>query len=115
VEPLEDRSLMSANVVLDWTATALAATATAGNAPPVAVRTMAIVHAAVYDAVNAINPTHEPYATNRQGPSDASPEAAVAAAAHRTLVELYPAQRATYDTKLAISLAAVPDGTGRTS
>lgn len=110
VEPLEDRSLMSANVVLDWNVTALAATAQAGNAPPVAARTMAIVHAAVYDAVNAIDPTHAPYATNRQGPSDASPEAAAAAAAHRTLVELYPTQRATLDAALAASLAAVPDG-----
>ena len=80
IEPLEDRSLMSGNVVLDWNAAALAATIQAGNPPPVAARTMAIVHAAVYDAVNAIEQTHEPYATARQGPRDASPEAAAAAA-----------------------------------
>ena len=83
VEPLEDRSLMAGNVVLDWNAAALAATIQAGNPPPVAARTMAIVHAAVYDAVNAIDQTHEPYATARRGPPDASriragPDAAMA-------------------------------------
>jgi hypothetical protein len=101
---------LSGNVVLDWNAAALAATIQAGNAPPVAARNMAIVHAAVYDAVNTIDQTHEPYATARQGPSDASPEAAAAAAAHRVLVEIYPNQQATFDAALATSLAAVPDG-----
>lgn len=110
VEALEDRSLMSGNVVLDWNSTALAATIQAGGPPPLAARNMAIVHAAIYDAVNTIDQTHEPYAIDRQGPRDASPEAAAAAAAHRALVGLYPNQQATFDTALAASLAAVPDG-----
>jgi hypothetical protein len=110
LQSLEDRSLMSGNVVLDWNTVALAATVQAGNAPPVAARTMAIVQAAVYDAVNTIDQTHEPYASAREGPSDASPEAAAAAAAHRVLIELYPNQSATFDTALVTSLAAVPDG-----
>jgi membrane-associated phospholipid phosphatase len=71
---------------------------------------MAVVHAAVYDAVNAIDQTHEPYAVARDGPRDASPEAAAAAAAHRTLVELFPAQQAAFDAELVASLADVPDG-----
>jgi hypothetical protein len=68
IESLEDRSLMSGNVVLDWNDVALAATSQPGNPPPLAARNMAIVHAAVYDAVNAIDPTHEPYAMIRSGP-----------------------------------------------
>ena len=55
VEPLEDRCLMAGNVVLDWNATALAATAQAGSPPPLAARNMAIVHAAVYDALRLVN------------------------------------------------------------
>ena len=101
---------MSGNVVLDWNATALAATVQAANTPPMAARNMAIVQAAVYDAVNAIDQTYEPYAVSRQGPMGASPEAAAAAAAHRALVGLYPARGAEFDALLAESLADISDG-----
>src|SRR5262249_28378186 len=106
LEPLEDRCLMAGNVVLDWNAAALAATAQAGNPPPVPPRPMARVPAAVPAAVTAIEQPHEPYAVPRQGPKDASPEAAAAAAAHRTLVGLYPDRWADFDARLADSLAA---------
>jgi membrane-associated phospholipid phosphatase len=97
-------------MVLRWNDVLLDAIRADRTAPPLAARNMAIVHIAVYDAVNAIYQTHEPYAVKRQGPREASPEAAVAAAAHRTLVELFPLQRASFDAALEASLADVPDG-----
>ena len=48
-----------------------------------------MVQAAVYDAVNSIDRGHEPYLPDLpQAPRSASPEAAVATAAHHVLVGL---------------------------
>jgi len=69
------------------------------------------MHAAIYDAVNAIAATHAPYAVSLAGVSPlASQDAAAAAAAHGVLVALYPALQAQLDTDLQASLAQVTDG-----
>jgi hypothetical protein len=73
-------------------------------------RSMAILHAAVYDAVNAIAKTNAPYLVRLEAPSRASETAAAAAAAQAVLVRLYPAQAAALDADLALSLSQVPDG-----
>ncbi len=72
-------------------------------------RNFAIVHAAIYDAVNAINNTHSVYLVRVDAPRKASPEAAVAAAAHDTLSGLYPKQKKMLDARLVDSLAQIPD------
>ena len=73
------------------------------------------MHAAIYDAVTAIDGTHEPYAITLPGTSpDASQDAAAAAAAHEVLVALYPTFQMTLDAELQASLAQVPDGAGKT-
>jgi hypothetical protein len=71
---------------------------------------MAILHAAVYDAVNAIAKTNAPYLVHLGAPRHASEPAAAAAAAHAVLVRLYPAEAAALDADLAVSLSQVPDG-----
>src|SRR5437763_674719 len=48
-----------ADVVLRWNETALNAIRAEGTPPPLAARNLAIVHAAIYDAVNAIRRTHQ--------------------------------------------------------
>jgi hypothetical protein len=69
------------------------------------------MHAAIYDAVNAIDRTHRPYLVRLSGvPRDASQEAAAAAAAHQVLVALYPGFQAALDAALQQSLAQIPDG-----
>jgi hypothetical protein len=99
------------DVVIDWNGTALVAAATARHPGPVVVVDLAIVHAAVYDAVNSIDRRHTSYAVTVAGaPAGASQEAAAAAAAHRVLVDLFPSQEASLDTTYAESLARVPDG-----
>ena len=110
LETLEDRTLMAADVVIDWNNVLLQAVRTASTNPLVASRNMAIVHTSIYDAVNSIDRTHEPYAVQLFALPSTSREAAAAAAAHHALSVLYPAQQATFDAALAASLDEVPDG-----
>ena len=102
------------DAVLDWNQTLLNAVKQDKTAPPLASRNMAMVHAAIYGAVNAIDKTHEVYHVSADAPAGASEEAAAAAAAHRVLVNLYPQQTATFDAALQASLAEIPDGNAET-
>ncbi len=99
-----------ADVVTDWNTLALNAIRADKTAPPVASRALAMMHAAVYDAVNGIRRTHQPYLTGGMVPASASVEAAAATAAHRVLVNLYPQLRTNLDAALVTSLAAVRNG-----
>jgi len=110
VEQLEDRSLLSANPVLEWNQLTLDAIRLTNTSTPLASRALAITQAAVYDAVNAIDGSYAPYAFSGHAPPGASLGAAAAVAAHDTLVELFPTRRADFDAALASSLAAIPDG-----
>lgn len=72
---------------------------------------LTLVHAAIYDAVNAIDGVrYKPYASAPPAPSWASVDAAAAQAAHDVLVWLYPGQTATLDSQLAASIVAIPEG-----
>jgi hypothetical protein len=73
-------------------------------------RAMAIVHVAMFEALNAIDGRYESYLGLRRTRDAASPRAAVAIAAHATLVALYPAQRAALDRELARKLRGLPLG-----
>lgn len=105
--------LARANPVLDWNQVAFNAVAKAGQSPVNGVRTMAAVHAAMFDAVNAIEPKYQPYKFTGTPVAGSSADAAAAAAAHRTLAGLFPDQKATFDEALAASLAKVPAGVAR--
>src|SRR5687768_11715486 len=83
-----------ADAVLDWNAHATQAIVTVGGqVPPRALIRLAMVHLAIYDAVNAIEGLpFESYASAPQVARPASADAAVAAAAHDVLVALFPGQ-----------------------
>ena len=115
LEQLEPRDLFAADMVIEWNNNVLAAIRVDRTPPPKAARALAIVHTAVYDAVNAIDRTHKPYAVDVPALPGTSAEAAVAAAAHRTLVALFPAQTATFDAEFTASLATVADGSAETN
>jgi hypothetical protein len=74
------------------------------------------MHAAIYDAVNAIDRTHKPYLVrlNDDVSRDASQDAAAASAAHEVLVAIYPTFQSTLDAQLQKSLALIPDGPYKT-
>jgi hypothetical protein len=108
-----DSSAQPVNPVVQWNRTLLTIVRTPGAQPPTVhpTRSFAIMHAAIYDAVNAIDRTHRPYLVRLSGvPRDASQEAAAAAAAHQVLVALYPGFQAALDAVLQQSLAQIPDG-----
>jgi hypothetical protein len=77
----------------------------AGHPPPVAALDFAIVHLAIYDAVESIERRYEPYYTLVPGATGSS-TAAAAKAGHDVLVGLFPAQSATLDADYANFLAA---------
>jgi len=99
-----------ADVVTDWVNTLIGAIRIDKTPPPKASRAMAVVHVAVFDAVNGIVGGYTPYSVTDPAPAGASPEAAAIAAAHKTLVALFPAQQVALDGEYAISLGSVPAG-----
>jgi membrane-associated phospholipid phosphatase len=102
----------SGQPVIDWNQLLLSIVNTPGAQPAniQPTRNFAILHAAIYDAVTAIDRTHEPYLIAVRAPRDASETAAADAAAHTTLVGLYPAQQKSIDAEYTSELAKVPDG-----
>jgi hypothetical protein len=101
----------NADTIPDWnlvTANALQ-TAKAGTGLAHS-RVYAMVHGAMFDAVNAIDRRYQSYAADLKAALGACPDTAAAVAAHAVLLELYLQQQATIDTALAASLARVQDG-----
>jgi membrane-associated phospholipid phosphatase len=101
-------------MVLRWNDAMIAAVRTAGQVPPVAARSAAIVQAAVYEAVNSIDGSYTPYLVDIPAPAWASEEAATAQAAHDALVGLFPAQKPVLDLELKASLQLIGDGDAKT-
>lgn len=99
-----------ADAILDWNEVALAEVIVAGQTPPEGARTMAMVHVAMFDAVNAIDRRYTPYAFTSRAAADSSPEAAASAAAHSVLAGLFPDRRQQIDSAYSAALAHVVDG-----
>ncbi|HMC65731.1 MAG TPA: hypothetical protein VKI65_12395, partial [Gemmataceae bacterium] len=111
LEPLEDRCLLSSDVVIEWNQTLLNEIRSNKTPPPPASRVMAIVQVAVFDAVNAIDGSYQPYVLDGVPKRDknGSLVAAAAQAAHDALVALYPQDQAALDAQLQSDLAAIRD------
>ena len=112
-------AITSGASVLEWNARAaqlIVGPGGAAKAPPLGLVDLAIVHTAIYDAVNAI--AGSPYRSYAVEPSvhrPASGDAAVAAAGRGTLLALFPSRSADIEAWYAASLALVPDGEAETS
>jgi len=104
----------TADAVVFWNTTALTVTAPGAQLPSQS-RILAIEHAAIHDALNAVARRYEPYLFTSVAPVGASPEAAIAAAARDVLVALVPAQLAAIDAAYDSSLAAIPDSGAKTA
>jgi hypothetical protein len=78
-------------------------------------RAMAIVHIAIFDAVNAIVGGYRSYTGIRAAPDGVSMNAAVCQAAHDALAALFPSQAASFDQVLAEDLGRIPPGTAKLS
>jgi hypothetical protein len=77
-------------------------------------RAMAIVHIAVFDAINAIVGGYESYTGLSREPGETSIQAAIAQAAHDTLKALYPSQGGSFDAALADDLAKIHSSPAKT-
>jgi hypothetical protein len=100
--------------VTNWDAIGSQAITAAGLTPAEGHVIFAYVAIAVYDAVMAIEGGYEPFAVEVEV-DNASPQAAVAAAARRILAHHLPAQVPTIiDPAYATSLATIPDGPAKT-
>src|SRR5262245_48218680 len=115
VVSLVSNTNLHCDTVTDWNSAALDAIRILNTPPPAAARNLAILHVSIYDAVNSIRRTHEPYFVTGNVPASASIEAAAAAAAHQVLVTLYPSLKAQWDGTYQQGLASVPDDPHRRS
>ena len=100
--------LQAQNVVTDWnTIASTTIVANGGKASVASGVWFAYTSIAVFDAVNAIHRLYQPFYYNGIAPAGASDQAAAVAAAHRVLVNYFPAQQADLDAALAKSLHAI--------
>ena len=106
----------SVDEVARWNQVATDATIAAKTNPLAESRIFAILHVAIHDAVNAVDPRYEPYQPRTSpAPAGASAEAAIAGAAHATLVALLPDSKATFDAALEETLRTITDEPRRTA
>jgi hypothetical protein len=102
-----------ADVVMDWNEVAMKAVNTARQSPTMGVRSMAVVHTAMYDALATVQPRYRAFRFDGVAPPGASADVAASVAAHTALLKLFPDQRAAFDEALAASLARAPQGAAR--
>src|SRR5260370_24785039 len=106
--------LAASNVVTDWnTIASTTIVKNGGKAPSSSPIWFAYTSLAVYDAVNAITGQDRPFYYHGAAPQDASVESAAVAAAHRILVNYFPAQQSDLDARFTASLAAIGAGTAK--
>jgi hypothetical protein len=105
---LASAGLTAADEVTDWNHILLESTLTPpATAAAVSMRNAAIVQAAVFDAVNGIDPHYTAIFVLRIGPRHGSRRAAAVQAAYATLIHLYPAQSETLDQPRVASLEGI--------
>jgi hypothetical protein len=112
-----DSASSSVDEVVQWNKILLTIVRTPGAQPATvhSTHSFAILHAAIYDAVNAIDATHEPFLVRVEHVSPrASQQAAASAAAHEILLALYPTFQTMLDAQFEQSLARIPDGKDKT-
>jgi hypothetical protein len=98
-----------ANVITDWDAKAVAVAPAAAAGQ----RELAMVHVAMFDAVNSIERRYRPYLVQLTAHNTTSQEAAAAAAAATVLIGLHPEAAGELKAALATSLAAIADGAAK--
>jgi hypothetical protein len=103
-----------ANVITDWDEKAVAFLQPR-MVPPVAYRAMAIVHIAMFDAVNSIEPLYRPYYAQHPAMGETSKDAAAAAAAGAVLTQLLPDVSSEIQAALSSYLSAIPESDAKSN
>jgi hypothetical protein len=110
---LESSMLLHADAITDWNANWEEAVFATAQPIPAHPRFGAIVHVAVFDAVNGIARKYQPYHVVVPAPPGARQEAAAVQAAYTALKALYPTHSAILEQRLAESLTTIPGAPGR--
>lgn len=97
-----------ADVVLDWNALMIDAIRSDNSGPTLSSRNLAILHTAIYDSVNSITRTHQPYLFLEDAHPVASVEAAAVGAAREVMRGLYQPFEARSEETYQIWLADQP-------
>lgn len=105
----------SADVVTDWNAILEQALRNPTASPGVQVRSSAIVHGAIFDAVNGIARKYAPLHVTEPAPAGARAEAAAVQAAYTTLLGLFPTKKSLFDAQYAASMAQIQGDNGSSS
>src|SRR5689334_19955776 len=98
------------DLILDWNALMLNAIRQDDSGPTLGSRNLAILHTAIYDSINSIQRTHQPYRFLLDAPAGTSPQAAALAAGHEVILSLYPAMKSRADALYEESVAGLPSG-----
>jgi hypothetical protein len=106
-EPIRSSHASRPDLVFDWCDQFEAAIKASGTNPGDTARLGAILHTAIFDAVNGISRRYRPIHEVDRGPRKASLDAAAAQAAHDALASLLPSGTAGYDALLAAQLAGL--------
>ncbi|MFO0808860.1 MAG: phosphatase PAP2 family protein [Gemmataceae bacterium] len=121
IEALEHRVVPAVDTILEWNGFLLQANAAdhalsapEQGGPILTARAFAIVSTAMYDAYNSVENIGDAYLVTAPNATNADADAAVAQAAHNTLVALYPSQQSVFDAELRDTLGRIPDGNRET-
>jgi hypothetical protein len=100
----------SADAVVEWNRLLVVTLGTPGVLEPTVffTRPLALMHVAIFDAINSFDRVYTPYIDFVDVPAGASRDAAVAQAAHDALVGMFPSQATVYAAALATQLSRLP-------
>ena len=110
---LAGTTLARADVITDWTQTAIDVMKAVNVAGNPWTRSMAMMHVSMSDSVNAVENRYARFTPDIAADPNASAEAAAAAAAREILMRQYPGQKARIDTVFTAMLERVPDSPAR--
>jgi len=110
---LAGTTLVRADVITDWTQTAIDVMKAVNVAGNPWTRSLAMVHVSMSDSVNAVEDRYARFTPDIAADPNASAEAAAAAAAREILMRQYPGQKARIDTAFAAMLERVPGSPAR--
>ncbi len=108
-------SVIRADPVLDWNSLMIDAIRSDNSGPTLSSRNLAILHTAIYDAVNSVVRTHQPYRFQLDAPAETSAEAAAATAAYEVMRSLYQPFLARADDLYSTWLATAPQTSATTN
>ena len=102
-----------ADLVTEWNQRVLEAVKVESTSAPQVASRLAILHGAVFEAINAIDRTHQPLYAHLEAPADASREAAALSAAYDVAVQLYPSRKAVFIAAANADLSRIATGLAR--